>query len=99
MALDRNVDEPRAARPENPAAVTYVVSRPRAVGAINDGYGHIKGAAGLSPSPALSGCAHEFCACKRRDRRIVSSLARRARDLVLNLNVKNVRVAVLRATD
>jgi hypothetical protein len=29
----------------------------------------------------------------------VSSLARRARDLVLNLNVKNVRVAVLRASD
>ena len=48
---------------------------------------------------AASRRAHELCACKRRDRRIVSSLARRARDLVLNLNVKNVRVAVLRASD
>jgi hypothetical protein len=43
-----------------------------------------------------------LCACKRggiRHRRGVSSLARQVRDPVLNLNVKNVRVAVLRASD
>jgi len=42
------------------------------------------------------------CACKRggiRHHRGVSSLARQARDQVPNLSVKNVRVAVLRASD
>ena len=43
-----------------------------------------------------------LCACKRggiRHHRGVSSLARQAHDRVPNLSVKNVRVAVLRASD
>src|SRR5262245_29882873 len=43
-----------------------------------------------------------LCSCKRggiRHRRGVSTLARQARDPVPNLSVKNVRVAVLRASD
>jgi hypothetical protein len=43
-----------------------------------------------------------LCACKRggiRHHRGVPSLARQARDPVPNLSAKNVRVAVLRASD
>src|SRR6266550_108896 len=51
-------------------------------------------------SPGARVCG--LCACKRsviRHRRGVLSLARQARDPVPNLSVKNVRVAVLRASD